>query len=149
MLGKAPSPRRRKELRGSFISIARSSPSTPRSSRGSRAEISDIVPQPGAGPRRIARRIPATVLLAATSIIVAVLVALPLGARRDAAREGRGLRVGFAAMLSLSIPNFLLGPLLVLLFSVQLGLLPVSGYGAGRPAGAARRHARTGMAAPF
>ena len=82
----------------------------------------------------IARRIPATVLLAATSITVAVLVALPLGVLA-AMRRGKAADYlsGFAAMLSLSIPNFLLGPLLVLLFSVQLGLLPVSGYGAGRP----------------
>jgi peptide/nickel transport system permease protein len=50
-------------------------------------------------------------------------------------------------MLSLSIPNFLLGPLLVLLFSVQLGLLPVSGYGAGRPLVLPAITLGTGMAA--
>ena len=96
----------------------------------------------------IARRIPATVLLAATSITVAVLVALPLGVLA-AMRRGKAADYlsGFAAMLSLSIPNFLLGPLLVLLFSVQLGLLPVSGYGAGRPLVLPAITLGTGMAA--
>ncbi|MCR4310185.1 MAG: ABC transporter permease [Deltaproteobacteria bacterium] len=96
----------------------------------------------------IARRIPATVLLAATSITVAVLVALPLGVFA-AMRRGKAADYlsGFAAMLSLSIPNFLLGPLLVLLFSVQLGLLPVSGYGAGRPLVLPAITLGTGMAA--
>ncbi|HEX8042158.1 ABC transporter permease, partial [Candidatus Deferrimicrobium sp.] len=96
----------------------------------------------------IARRIPATVLLAATSIAVAVFVALPLGVLA-AMRRGKAADYlsGFAAMLSLSIPNFLLGPLLVLLFSVQLGLLPVSGYGAGRPLVLPAVTLGTGMAA--
>ena len=83
--------------------------------------------------REIARRFPATLLLASTSIVVAVLVALPLGILA-ATRRGKAADYlsGFAAMLSLSIPNFLLGPLLVLVFSVQLGILPVSGYGTAR-----------------
>ena len=92
--------------------------------------------------REIARRFPATLLLASTSIAVAVLVALPLG-MLAATRRGKAADYlsGFAAMLSLSIPNFLLGPLLVLVFSVQLGLLPVSGRYGAAPPGAARRHA--------
>ncbi len=83
--------------------------------------------------REIARRFPATLLLASTSIVVAVLVALPLGILA-ATRRGKAADYlsGFAAMISLSIPNFLLGPLLVLVFSVQLGILPVSGYGTAR-----------------
>jgi len=83
--------------------------------------------------REIARRFPATLLLASTSIAVALLVALPLGIVA-ATRRGKAADYvsGFAAMLSLSIPNFLLGPLLVLVFSVQLGILPVSGYGTAR-----------------
>ncbi len=83
--------------------------------------------------REIARRFPATLLLAATSILVAVAVALPLGILA-AMRRGKWADIlsGFAAMLSLAIPNFLLGPLLVLVFSVQLGVLPVSGYGTAR-----------------
>jgi peptide/nickel transport system permease protein len=83
--------------------------------------------------REIARRFPATLLLASASIGVAVLVALPLG-MLAAMRRGKAADYlsGFAAMLSLSIPSFLLGPILVLVFSIRLGLLPVSGFGTAR-----------------
>lgn len=98
--------------------------------------------------REIARRFPATLLLAATSIVVAILVALPLG-MLAATRRGKAADYlsGFAAMLSLSIPNFLLGPLLVLVFSVQLGILPVSGYGTARHLVLPAATLGTGMAA--
>ncbi len=98
--------------------------------------------------REIGRRFPATLLLAATSTAVAVVVALPLGVLA-ALRRGKAadLLGGFAAMLSLAIPNFLLGPLLVLLFSVQLGLLPVSGYGTARHLVLPAATLGTGMAA--
>jgi peptide/nickel transport system permease protein len=98
--------------------------------------------------REIARRFPATLLLAATSILVAVAVALPLGILA-AMRRGKAadLISGFAAMLSLAIPNFLLGPLLVLVFSVQLGILPVSGYGTARHLVLPAATLGTGMAA--
>jgi len=98
--------------------------------------------------REIARRFPATLVLSAASILVAVLVAVPLGVLA-ALRRGKAADVasGFAAMLSLSIPNFLLGPLLVLVFSVQLGLLPVSGYGTARHLVLPAATLGTGMAA--
>jgi peptide/nickel transport system permease protein len=98
--------------------------------------------------REIARRFPATLLLAATSILVAVGVALPLGVLA-AMRRGKAADIvsGFAAMLSLAIPNFLLGPLLVLVFSVQLGILPVSGYGTARHLVLPAATLGTGMAA--
>ncbi len=70
----------------------------------------------------------ATAELAGLAFLFAVAIALPLGllaaARRGSAWD-RGA-MGFA-MLGVSIPNFWLGPLLVLLFSLQLGWLPVSG----------------------
>jgi peptide/nickel transport system permease protein len=98
--------------------------------------------------REIARRFPATLLLASASIAVAILVALPLGVLA-ATRKGKAADYlsGAAAMLSLSIPNFLLGPLLVLVFSVQLGLLPVSGYGTARHLVLPAATLGTGMAA--
>ena len=37
--------------------------------------------------------------------------------------------MSFVSLLGLSFPNFALGPILILLFSIQLGLLPVSGAG--------------------
>ena len=76
----------------------------------------------------IAERFPATAELAASALIVALLIALPLGAAA-ALRRGSAwdhLAIGFATF-GVSIPNFVLGPLLILLFSFTLGWLPVSG----------------------
>lgn len=76
----------------------------------------------------LGRRIPATLLLAAASFLVSVILAFPLGITA-ALRRGRA--ADRCAMLfsvaGVSIPNFWLGPLLILLFSYRLGWLPVSG----------------------
>ncbi len=76
----------------------------------------------------IAARLPATLQLAGAALVVAVCVAFPLGVlaavRKDSALD-RGSLV--ASLLGVSMPNFWLGPLLVLLFSLQLGWFPVSG----------------------
>ncbi len=80
--------------------------------------------------REILRRIPATFLLAGASMVVALLIAVPLGIL-SAMRQHSLVDhfSGFLAMLGLSMPNFWLGPLLILIFSLGLGLFPVSGYG--------------------
>lgn len=76
----------------------------------------------------LAERIPATVQLAAAGLGVAVVIAFPLGTlaalRRGSAWDRSAM--GFS-LLGMSIPHFWLGPLLILLFSVWLGWLPVSG----------------------
>ena len=67
-----------------------------------------------------------TALLAVTSFLIALSVGIPLGV--VAALNYRGKWDGFAtlvALLGLSIPNFVLGPLLILCFSINLKLLPV------------------------
>jgi len=73
-------------------------------------------------------RLPATGLLAAASLLVTVLLALPLGimaaVRRNTIWDSGAM--GFS-MLGVSIPNFWLGPLLILVFSLWLGWFPVSG----------------------
>ena len=78
----------------------------------------------------IAERVPATVELALASMLVAIMVALPLGI---IAAVGRGTFADYAAMtvalFGISIPNFWLGPMLAIVFAVQLGWLPVSGRG--------------------
>lgn len=83
--------------------------------------------------REILSRVPATMLLAAASLLVALLVAVPLGVL-SAMRQHSPLDhlSAFLAMLGLSMPNFWLGPLLILVFSIQMGLFPVAGYGTAR-----------------
>jgi len=76
----------------------------------------------------LAERIPATSLLAGTSILIALIVALPLGVLA-AVRKGSiwdRLAMTFS-MLGVAIPNFWMGPILILVFSLWLGWFPVSG----------------------
>jgi peptide/nickel transport system permease protein len=79
---------------------------------------------------QIAERLPATFELALAAMLVAIALALPLGI---AAAAWRGTLVDHAAMTlalaGMSIPNFWLGPLLAIVFAVELGWLPVSGRG--------------------
>lgn len=75
-------------------------------------------------------RLGATLQLAVTSMILATLVALPLGVL-SAIRRGTWIDAavrGFAA-LGQSTPSFWLGLVLVLVFAVELGWLPTSGRG--------------------
>jgi peptide/nickel transport system permease protein len=80
--------------------------------------------------RVIAARYPATIELAAAALVVALGIALPLGVIA-AVRRGRPADRA-ARLLSLAgvcLPSVCLGPLLVLLFAIELGCLPVSGRG--------------------
>ena len=76
----------------------------------------------------LAERIPATLQLTIAALVAALVIAIPVGILA-AVNKGRWPdRLSMVlAMTGLSIPNFLLGPLLVLFFSLWLGWLPVSG----------------------
>jgi peptide/nickel transport system permease protein len=77
----------------------------------------------------IGQRLEPTFALAALTILIAVLVAVPLGALA-ASRHGGWLDralMGFS-VLGFSIPVFVLAYLLIWLFSLELGWLPVQGY---------------------
>jgi ABC-type dipeptide/oligopeptide/nickel transport system permease component len=78
----------------------------------------------------ILERLPATMELAGAAMLVAICFAIPLGI---AAAVWRGTSIDHAAttmaLVGVSIPNFWLGPLLAIVFAVELGLLPVSGRG--------------------
>jgi peptide/nickel transport system permease protein len=76
----------------------------------------------------IAERLPATLELALAALALAVLVAVPLGliAARHKDRWADTGAMSFS-LLGVSIPNFWLGPLLILVFALWLGWTPVSG----------------------
>ncbi len=76
----------------------------------------------------IEERFPATFTLALVSMIVAILIAIPPGIY--AAVKQFSFWDNLTAVISLlgvSIPNFFLGPVLILFFSLKLGWFPVSG----------------------
>lgn len=74
------------------------------------------------------QRIPATLLLAFTSICLALLIALPLGViaamRKNSLYDTTAIAF---ATCGVAIPNFCMGPVLILIFSLWLGWLPISG----------------------
>lgn len=76
------------------------------------------------------KRLPNTLFLAFAALLPALFISFPLGAWA-AFREGRPVHsiVTVVTSVGVAIPNFFLGALLVLLFSVTLNLLPVSGTG--------------------
>jgi peptide/nickel transport system permease protein len=76
----------------------------------------------------IAERVPATVELALAAFLVAGLIAIPLGIIA-ALREGTAVdnAAVLFSLVGVSLPNFWLGPLLIILFSITLGWFPVSG----------------------
>lgn len=79
---------------------------------------------------QIVERMPATFELAAAAMLVAIAFAMPLGiiaaVRRGTAIDHAAMTVSLAGV---SVPNFWLGPLLAIIFAVDLGWLPVSGRG--------------------
>jgi ABC-type dipeptide/oligopeptide/nickel transport system permease component len=78
----------------------------------------------------IAARFPATLELAGAGLAVAILIAFPLGFIAGA-RPGGAADFGSMAfaILGISIPHLYLGPLLMIVFSLQLGWLPLTGRG--------------------
>lgn len=80
--------------------------------------------------RVIRQRYPLTMQLTVAAMIVALLIAVPTGVRSALRRNRWDDRLlSFVSLLGLSFPNFALGPILILLFSIHLALLPVSGAG--------------------
>ena len=78
----------------------------------------------------IARAYPATMALTLAALLVAMALSIPAGVRSALRRNRWDDRLlSLVSLLGLSFPNFALGPILILFFSIHLGLLPVSGAG--------------------
>ena len=81
----------------------------------------------------VAQAYPATLALTLSALSVAILLAIPAGVRSATRRNRLDDRaLSFLTLLGLSVPNFALGPILVLLFAIRLDWLPVSGAGSWR-----------------
>ena len=72
-------------------------------------------------------RFPATLELATSALIIAITVGLPLGIYAGLRPNGWGTRIIMGgSVLGISVPTFWLGLMMIIVFSVILGLLPVS-----------------------
>lgn len=82
--------------------------------------------------RLVLQRYPYTLALTLAALLMGVLVAVPAGVLSAVHRElWQDKVLGVVSLGGLSFPNFALGPILVLVFSIWLGWLPVSGAGTG------------------
>lgn len=78
---------------------------------------------------KIAQRLPATLELALLAIICSVIIAIPLGILSAVYRNtGLDSAVSVFSLIGVSMPEFWLATLLVILFSLKLHVLPASGY---------------------
>lgn len=78
----------------------------------------------------VLQRFPATLELSLAALAVCIAIAVPAGvfsARRRGSTADRTTSV--LTLLGLSVPNFALGPVLILVLSIEIGWLPVSGRG--------------------
>lgn len=79
---------------------------------------------------RILARYPATLELTLAGLVVALFIAIPLGVTAGR-HQGKWIDnlASVIALLGISTPGFVLGPLMIYLFALKLDLLPVSGRG--------------------
>ena len=78
----------------------------------------------------LAQRYPFTLQLTLAALVVAILLSVPAGVHSARTRNRWDDRaISVVSLFGLSFPNFALGPILILLFSIKFGWLPVSGAG--------------------
>jgi ABC-type dipeptide/oligopeptide/nickel transport system permease component len=80
----------------------------------------------------VAQRYPYTLWLTLAALIIGIALAFPAGITAALHRDRwQDRTLGVLSLGGLSFPNFALGPILILIFSISLGWLPVSGAGTG------------------
>jgi len=80
----------------------------------------------------ILQRYPYTLALTAAAMLLGAGIAIPAGVYSATRRDRwQDRTVGVASLFGLSFPNFALGPILIVVFAIGLGWLPVSGAGVG------------------
>ncbi|MEA5016758.1 MAG: ABC transporter permease [Candidatus Limiplasma sp.] len=78
---------------------------------------------------KLAQRLPVTLEITLAAMVVSILIAVPLGILSAIRRNSVFDMIGsFVSMLGIAMPPFWMGMLLVLVFSVNLGVLPASGF---------------------
>jgi peptide/nickel transport system permease protein len=78
----------------------------------------------------VAQRYPYTLALTAAALLLGIAAAFPAGVWSALHRsKWQDSTLGVLSLAGLSFPNFALGPILILVFSIRLGWLPVSGAG--------------------
>jgi oligopeptide transport system permease protein len=82
----------------------------------------------------IARGLPVTLTIGVLALLLAVALGVPLGMMAALRHDGPvDHAVMGTALVGIAVPNFVLAPVLALVFGVQLGWLPVAGWEAGSP----------------
>ena len=83
--------------------------------------------------RVILTRVPATMELAVTAVLISIVVGIPAGLYAGLRPNALGARVLMAgSILGFSLPSFWIGLMLIMVFSVELGWLPSTGRGTTR-----------------
>jgi peptide/nickel transport system permease protein len=78
----------------------------------------------------ILQRLPATMELALAGLVLSIVIGIPLGVLAGLKPEGLlGRSIMSGSILGFSLPNFWIGLMLILLFAVELRLLPAGGRG--------------------
>jgi peptide/nickel transport system permease protein len=95
-------------------------------------DFGDSITQNTAIGPQLGERIPVTLFLLLYSVVISIVVAVPL-AIASALRRNRPTdhAIRLFSMVTFAMPSFLLGLLLILIFSLKLGWLPTAGYGDG------------------
>jgi ABC-type dipeptide/oligopeptide/nickel transport system permease component len=80
----------------------------------------------------VLQRYPYTLALTAAALLIGIALSIPAGIASALHRSRwQDRTLGVVSLVGLSFPNFALGPILILIFSIHFGWLPVSGAGNG------------------